>query len=78
MRVSTDTVSVPDVPNPIAPSYFFLSVSVSRKKKDMQDLLTNTSLRRTGLLHLEENWFLESRILNSLPDPNQVCKKANE
>ena len=48
------------------------------EEKDLQELANEHSLGRTRLLHLEENYFLESDILNSLSDPNHVFKKANE
>lgn len=45
---------------------------------DLQDLANEHSLGRTRVLHLEENYFLESDILNGLSDPNGVYKEANE
>jgi hypothetical protein len=53
-------------------------VHLMGEEKDLQELANEHSLGRTRLLHLEENYFLESDILNSLSDPNQVFKKANE
>jgi hypothetical protein len=45
-------------------------VHLMGEEKDLQELANEHSLGRTRLLHLEENYFLESDILNSLSDPN--------
>jgi hypothetical protein len=47
-------------------------------EEDLQDLATEHSLGRTRVLHLEENYFLESDILNSLSDPRGVYNEAND
>jgi hypothetical protein len=74
----TAAVSVPEVPNQLHPPIPPWRVHLEGEKKDLQDLATEHSLGRIRVLHLEGDYFLESHILDRLPNPDHVYREAKE
>lgn len=74
----TATILLPDDPKQSYPPAPPWRVNLKGEEKDLQDLVSEHSVGPSRLIHAEEDYFLESDILNGLRDPNEVYRKANK